>query len=257
VLVNSDEEIGSPGSGCLIEECARRVQLGLVFEPTLPDGHLVSSRKGSGSFSIRVRGRSAHAGRDFHHGRNAIVSAASIATQLHGLNGLWPEMTLNVARIEGGGPTNVVPDLAIVRFNIRYSDPSSEPEILQALETIVAQSGSEGIQVLLHGQFSSAPKVLDERGERMLEAVRDCGLELGLDLHWQPSGGACDGNRLAACGVPNVDALGVRGGRIHSPEEFVLLDSLTERAKLTALFLMRLADGEFADLWAATRSDES
>jgi glutamate carboxypeptidase len=248
VLINADEEIGSPGSRHLFEDCAKRVQFGLLFEPTLQGGHLVSSRKGSGNFSIVVRGRSAHAGRDFQQGRNAVVAAAAMTAQLHGLNGRWPDLTLNVAGIDGGGPFNVVPDLAVVRFNIRYGDAGQGLEIQNTLKEIAARNVADGVQVSLHGEFSSPPKPLDQAGTKLLEAFRDCGTELSLDLRWQPSGGACDGNRLAACGVPNVDSLGVHGGKIHSPEEFVLLDSLPERAKLTALFLMRLADGEFSDL---------
>ena len=79
---------------------------------------------------------------------------------------------------------------------------------------------------------------------RLLEHFSACGREIGLDLHWRNSGGTCDGNRLAAAGLPNVDSLGPRGGNLHSPEEFLLLDSLAERAKLSALLLMKLAAGQ-------------
>jgi glutamate carboxypeptidase len=85
---------------------------------------------------------------------------------------------------------------------------------------------------------------LDEGTHQLLEAVADCGRLLGLDLSWRPSGGVCDGNRLAAAGLPTVDTLGPRGGELHSPREYVRLDSLVERAKLTALLLMRLAAGD-------------
>jgi glutamate carboxypeptidase len=74
-----------------------------------------------------------------------------------------------------------------------------------------------------------------------MEMVESCGRDLGLPIDWRDSGGASDGNKLAAAGLPNIDTLGPRGGNIHSPEEFLLLDSLVERAKLTALLLMKLA----------------
>ena len=119
VLLNPDEEIGSPGSASLLADTARDCQFGLLFEPALPDGALVNRRRGSGNFSIIVRGRAAHVGRDFEAGRSALVAAAKISLQLHSLNQSLPGVTLNVGAIDGGGPANVVPDLAICRINIR------------------------------------------------------------------------------------------------------------------------------------------
>jgi glutamate carboxypeptidase len=247
VILNSDEEIGSPGSAGIFHEAAKNAQLGLLFEPSLPGGDLVSSRKGSGNFSVVARGRSAHSGRDFSNGRNAIVAAAEVASHLHQLTGHWPGMTLNAARIDGGGPSNIVPALAILRFNIRYLQQEHEPQILAAIHEVLRDVESQmGVALELHGEFRSPPKPCDALTQQLLTQFHACGKSLGLDLHWSPSGGACDGNRLAAWGLPNVDTLGVRGGQIHSPEEFVLLESLPERAKLTALFLMQLADGTFS-----------
>jgi len=244
VIINSDEEIGSPGSSGLYEQAAARVQCGLLFEPSLPDGRLVSSRKGSGNFSIVARGRAAHSGRDFEQGINAIVGAAEVSAQLHRLTGHWDGLTLNVARIDGGSPSNIVPNTGVIRFNIRYHDRRQETEILKTIEDILArESHRSGVKYELHGQFSSPPKLEDAQTLQLLKQLQACGKSLGLELDWMASGGACDGNRLASFGVPNVDTLGVRGGKIHSSEEFVLLDSLTERARLTALFLMQLADG--------------
>jgi len=244
VIVNSDEEIGSPGSTPLFQHAAQTADLGLLFEPSLPQGSLVSSRKGTGNFSIVIRGQSAHSGRDFHLGRNAIVAAATITGELHRLNGRWPEMTLNVARIDGGGPSNMVPALAVIRLNIRYTAIEQEPEILKAIDEILAQTAErQGVTAIRHGQFTTPPKLKTPELDALFHQFQSCGEELGTALNWESSGGSCDGNRLAAFGVPNLDTLGVRGGKIHSPDEFVLLDSLVERAKLTALYLMRLADG--------------
>ena len=70
--------------------------------------------------------------------------------------------------------------------------------------------------------------------------------DLGQNIAWKPSGGVCDGNNIAACGVPVVDTMGVRGGAIHSPEEYLIVASLAERAALSALVLTRLASGDLA-----------
>src|SRR5207237_804336 len=96
----------------------------------------------------------------------------------------------------------------------------------------------------IHGSFTAPPKPLEAPTRALLEHVAACGRELSLPIAWRDSGGTCDGNRLAAAGLPNVDSLGPRGGNLHSPKEFLLLDSLTERAKLTALLLMKLAAGQ-------------
>ncbi len=85
------------------------------------------------------------------------------------------------------------------------------------------------------------PKYLDKNQEKLFKLVKECGKELNMDINWKSAGGVCDGNNLAASGLPVVDTLGVRGGCIHSDKEFVHLNSLAERAKLSTLILYKLA----------------
>lgn len=249
VLINPDEEIGSPGSLDLLHEAAKRNQIGLVFEPGFPDGSLVSERKGSGNFSGVIRGKSAHAGRDFHAGRNAIVAASDFALAAHRLNGSIPEMTLNVGRIDGGGPTNVVPELGIVRFNIRIARTEDQAPIHAELDGIAAEvAARHQVSAKLHGGFLSPPKLLDDRTRVFCQRIELCGKELGIPIKWTRSGGVSDGNKLSAAGLPVLDTLGPYGGNLHSPQEYVHLPSLTERAKLCALLLLKFATGEF-EIW--------
>lgn len=246
VLINPDEEIGSPGSASLLKKLAKSADVGLVYEPCLPNGNLVGERKGSGNFTLIIRGRSAHAGRDFFSGRNAIVAAAACVTRLNALSNPKKEITVNVGKIDGGGAVNVVPELAIVRFNIRLKKNSQQKYILGEVRKIIqAVSKRNGVKIRLSGKFSAPPKNLDKRSLRLFKQFKSCGKTLGMDIHWQPSGGVCDGNRLAAEGLPTVDTLGVRGGNLHSPQEYMDIDSLVKRAKLSALFLMRFANGEY------------
>jgi glutamate carboxypeptidase len=244
VLLNPDEEIGSPGSAHLLVESARRNQIGLVFEPAIGDGNLVDSRKGSGNFTIVVHGKAAHAGRDFSAGRNAIVALSEIVTKLHALNDTLPGIIINIGKIDGGGAVNVVPDLAIARVNVRTTLPEDESKLREQFNRILAEANQRnGIHATLHGGLSSPPKPLDSKSRTLLDHILACGRELGLNLSSQPSGGTSDGNKLAAAGLPVIDSLGPRGGKLHSPEEFLYIDSLPERAKLTALVLMKFADG--------------
>lgn len=245
VLINPDEEIGSPGSAPLFVEAAGRCAMGLVYEPSLPDGTLVAGRKGSGNFTVLVRGKAAHAGREFDKGRNAVALLAEITAALHGLNGQRPGVTLNVARIRGGEALNVVPDLATLGFNVRMQTIEEQAWLRDKIEEIeVSFRNRNGYSVELHGGFTRPPKPVSEGIAQMQEMLASCGNMLGISIGWQDTGGCCDGNNLAAAGLPNIDTLGVRGGNIHSDREYVLLDSLVERAKLSALLLMRLASGD-------------
>jgi glutamate carboxypeptidase len=243
VLVNPDEEIGSPGSGALLVEAARDNHIGLVFEPSLPDGNLVGDRKGSGNYKVTVRGRAAHAGREPHMGRNAINALARFIVELNEAseNGI----TINVGYIEGGGPVNVVPDLAACRFNVRVMTLEDQVYFEEHVDGLVREFNRlDGICLDLEGNFARPPKPLDNRTVRLLSHIAECGSDLGLTLDWRSSGGSCDGNNLAAAGLPTVDSLGPTGGGIHSAEEYVMIDSLIERAQLNALLLMKLGAGE-------------
>ena len=255
ILLNPDEELGSPGSAPLLREAAGRNHLGLLFEPCLPDGNLVGARKGSGNFAAVIRGRAAHAGRDPHLGRNAIHAMAEWIVELNRFGATRPGLNVNVGKVEGGGPLNRVPDLAIARFNLRAQDAEDQAAAEDFLRgSAAAFAAREGYSLELHGHFASPPKPMDGPMEGLLTAIRACGKDLGLDLSWRPSGGVSDGNKLAAAGLPNVDTLGGRGDSIHGPKEWLAAESLAERARLTALLLMRLGSGELA--WPAARTGQ-
>jgi glutamate carboxypeptidase len=245
VILNADEEIGSPGSAPILFDAARRAQFAMVYEPAMADGTLAGARKGSGNFSAIFSGRAAHAGRDHAAGRNAIAEAARFAAAIDALTGAREGLTVNVAKIDGGGPNNVVPDNAVVRFNARIDRAEDADWFLaETRRRLVETSARDGYRAHLHGSFARPPKPMTPQLEAFFRALKDCGVELGLDIGWKASGGVCDGNNIAAAGVPVIDTLGARGGAIHSAEEFVKLDSLEERAKLSALLLLRIAAGD-------------
>jgi glutamate carboxypeptidase len=240
VLINSDEETGSHASARLIAELAQGKVAALTYEPALPDGTLAGARPGSGNFSIIIHGKAAHAGRNPEDGRNALVAAADLAVRLAAAKA--PGLKVNPARIDGGGPNNVVPDLAILRVNLR---PMTRNDMTLATDVIrnavAAIKRDHDVCCHVHGGFNRPPKPLDAAAEKLFNLVRDCGSELGLAINWRPTGGVCDGNNIAACGIPVVDTMGPRGGAIHSDEEFLIVDSLSERARLSALTLLRIA----------------
>ncbi len=240
VMINSDEEVGSPSSAPLIAELAKGKIAALTYEPALPDGTLAGERAGSGNFSIIFTGKSAHAGRNPDDGRNALLAAADLALRLKALT--REGLTVNPARIEGGSPNNVVPDHAVLRVNFRPKTPEIVAETEKLLRNMVAAIEREhGVSAHLHGSFGRPPKPIDEGAAKLFGLVKQCGADIGLEIAWKSTGGVCDGNNIAACGVPVVDTMGVRGGSIHSADEFLITESLVERARLSALTIMRVA----------------
>lgn len=242
-LLSPDEETGSLASAHLLAELGAAAHVGMTYEPALADGTLVSGRKGSGNFHVRVTGRAAHAGRDFASGRNAILAAARIAQALGALNGRREGVTVNVARIDGGAPLNMVPDVAVLRFNARLPDAEAESWLMRGIEEALAEGRRDGIEAELHGGITRKPKPFVPAQQRLFEAVRETGALIGQSLQWAPSGGVCEGNNLFAAGLPGIDTLGVRGGDIHSEREYAWGDSFAERAQLSALLLAKLAEG--------------
>jgi len=244
VVINSDEEVGSPGSAALIAAAARGKRAALTYEPSaLPDGTLAGARPGSGNFSVFVAGRGAHAGRNPEEGRNAVLAAADLALRLAAAKRAG--LSVNPARIDGGGPNNVVPDKAVLRVNLRPQTPALQVAAQRLLdEAVAAVAATHDVAIHVHGGFGRAPKPVDAEAQKLFELVRRCGADLGQEIGWRDSGGVCDGNNIAACGVPVVDTMGARGGAIHSDQEYLIVGSLVERAQLSALTILRLARGE-------------
>ena len=241
ILINSDEEVGSPSSAKLIAQLAQNKLAALTYEPALPDGTLAGERGGSGNFSIIIAGKSAHAGRNPDDGRNALLAAADLALRLKQLS--REGLSVNPAKIDGGGPNNVVPDHAILRVNFRPRTPEIVQQTDLDLRRVIADIQREhDVRAHLHGSFGRPPKPIDDEAAKLFGLVKQCGADLGITVAWRSSGGVCDGNNIAACGVPVVDTMGVRGGSIHSSDEFLIVESLVERAQLSALTIMRLSE---------------
>jgi len=246
VLMSPDEEIGSPGSSTILAELGRRSHIGLTYEPALADGSMAGARKGSGNFSLVIKGRAAHAGREHHIGRNAIAAMAEFIGGIEALNGQREGVTFNIAKIDGGGAFNIVPELAIGRFNVRMKETEDMAWIERCLEALVTKlNQKDGIHAHMHGGFTRPPKPMAPANAQVFKWVKQAGGLLGQEIKWSPSGGVCEGNNLWAASCPNVDTLGVRGGDIHSDREFMKISSLVERARLSSVILMKLASGEF------------
>ena len=245
IVVTPDEEIGNFASaGALTEAASSGALIGMTYEPCMESGAMSGGRKGSAVYDVVFRGRAAHAGRSHAEGRSAIAAAAAFVAGIENLNGRYEGVTLNTGKIDGGNAVNIVPDLAIVRFGARAPDAEAaawaDTQIRQLMGEIEKR---DGISAHIHGGFYRPPKPRNSAQQALFDAVAGTGRAIGLELEFIDTGGVCEGNNIFAAGVPNVDTLGVLGGRIHSTEEFVETSSFAKRGALSALLLNRLADG--------------
>lgn len=240
IFINPDEEIGSPGSRTLWEEKGKKATIGLLFEPSFADGAIVDKRKGSFSFKVEVKGTPAHVGRDFDKGRSAIFAIAEFISASSLLSKTFSDLTLNVGELHSDSPTNVVAEIASCSINIRsfsYADLLQMKDNLMDLSLKISHATETTI--LLSPLVEKQPKPFSEGTKKLFEELSLCAAVLNTKLTTKSSGGLSDGNILAEVNLPCIDTLGVIGGNLHTPEEYMEIESMIERAKLVFLFLCR------------------
>lgn len=241
VLIVSDEEVGSIASSSYLGTSARNNDFGLLYEPALPDGSIVKSRKGVGSYTMVFRGVSAHAGRCFNDGLNAFYGVSDFINWSKNMMEINKDLIINLGKVEGGGPNNVVPDLAIARFNARVSTKKQRTEFEHQLEIFNRRMRKKYPGTELHGKFTSPPKPYSAKAKKIVSGLQDCAKQLNMPkIKLVATGGASDGNKLNGFGLPNIDSLGPIGDGMHSRDEYVLIDSIKQRTKLSALYLYNI-----------------
>lgn len=232
VLCNSDEEIGSPASRPWIEKMCAGALAALVFEGGGPDKSVVTGRKGRLGLELTVRGRAGHAAKGGPKS-SAILELAHKIVALEGLND-GREITLNVGQVAGGIGPNTVPELATAALDARFLTPAGQERLERDLARIVGGASVANTSAAL-SVTSGRPAMPQSAGNRRLHAVaRDQARALGYDLPEELRSGVSDANFIAGIGVPVLDGLGPVGDLDHSDLEFILKDTLLERAALTA-----------------------
>lgn len=239
VLLNPDEEIGSPASRKITERLARKCSAVLVLEPSAgPKGACKTARKGVGDYLVRVRGKAAHAGLDFQKGANAITELAHQLTKIADLTDLDRGTTLNPGIIRGGTRTNVVPDLAEAEIDLRVTSRKEAERLerqIQALEPRDKRCQLEIAGGLNRDPFERTPAVV-----ALYEKARDIAKELSFDLLETAVGGGSDGNFTAGIGIPTLDGLGAVGEGAHALHEHVVLPEIPRRAAMLARLIERI-----------------
>lgn len=241
LFINTDEEIGSLASSASLIEHSKRALVALVFEPALNTmGDLAKARPGSAHFTVVAHGIKAHAGRDFDKGRNAILLLSRALLAIKALETNHPGLTINPGFIQGGEALNQVPSIAGAKIEIRIRNKKDETYIQEALKNISKNLSTDGLHLEITGHFHRPLKIISPATEMLFKRTKKLAKYLNLDLKWQDTGGCCDGNQLANH-LPVLDTLGVIGGEIHTSNEYICLDSLTERSQLATLLLHDLA----------------
>lgn len=236
VLVNSDEEIGSPESTRHIRRLAQAVQRVFVLEPGFgPQGHLKTARKGVLRFAVAVQGKSAHAGLAPQEGVSAILELSHIIQQLFALNDWAHGISVNVGEVSGGTRPNVVAHEARAVVDVRVPTVADAERISAAILGLRATLPGASVKAVQID--ASLPLEPTPRNQRLWQQAQAAGRLLGLELEGVAVGGASDGNTTSQY-TATLDGLGPVGDGAHAAHEHVLVDSLPERAALLALLLL-------------------
>lgn len=236
VLVNSDEEIGSPESGRVIRRLARRVVRAFIPEPSMgPEGRVKTTRKGWSRFTLKVTGRAAHAGLDPEGGASAILELAHLIQALHAMTDLEEGVTVNVGVIRGGSRSNVIAPEASAEVDIRVLRQAQAREVEEAIRSLDTTVPGTSLEVVARG---AVPPLEPTPGNRALwEAARKAARDVGLTLEETTAGGGSDGNTTSLY-TPTLDGIGAVGDGAHAPHEFLFVDRHVERCALLARLLL-------------------
>ncbi len=242
VVINTDEEVGSPSSHPLFAAIAPRLTGALVFEAGRARDEIVTARKGTGSFTIVAHGRAAHSGLAHADGVNAIEALAHAIIEVEARTDYARGVTFNVGLVEGGTSANTVPPEARCRIDARYIEPADAAWGQAALEAAVAAVSLperlRGATLALSGRFHRPPMVETAASRALLARYGAKAVGVGLSDRAAPlQGGGSDANLLAAAGVPTIDGLGPAGSGIHRTDERCSLDSLRRRTVALAQLL--------------------
>lgn len=235
VLVNSDEEIGSPDSTRHLRRLASGAARALILEPSFGRaGALKTARKGVGRFELRILGRASHAGLAPEKGASAILELSHQVQSLFALNDPERGVTVNVGTIDGGLRPNVIAPEATAVVEARVPSAAAATEVEAAIRGLRPQL--EDVTIEVEGGFGRPPLERTPRNRELWEAAREAAGDLGIELGEAAVGGASDGNTTSRF-TATLDGLGPVGEGAHSPDEYVLVSRMPERAALLTLLL--------------------
>jgi len=234
LLLNPDEEVGSPVSRPITEKLAQQCGAVLVLEPAQGLA-LKTARKGTGNWRICVRGVAAHAGVDFKKGANALLELARIIETVSSWTDLRRGLTVSVGVAAGGTKMNVVPAHAWAEVDVRIARKADGPRIERKFAALKPKDKRCSLE--LTGGINRPPMERLRGTVRLFKQAQAIATELGFALDEAATGGASDGNFTAALGIPTLDGLGAVGDGAHARHESVIVEHLAPRTALLAALL--------------------
>jgi glutamate carboxypeptidase len=238
-LFVSDEEVGSHTSQEHIEREARRARFVLVTEPSREGGRIVTARKGTARFDLKIHGKAAHSGSRHEDGRSAVKELARQILDLEGMTDYATGVTVNVGHIGGGTRANVVADHAWAEIDMRV--PNQEVGNPAIARVLAAKPYDPEVTLEMTGGLNRPGYEKSPAIAQLFEHARGLAEEIGFDLRDLKTGGGSDGNFTAALGVPTLDGLGVDGKDAHTLNEQLYVSSLVPRATLLLRLMETLA----------------
>jgi glutamate carboxypeptidase len=234
LLLNSDEEIGSPISRPITESIAAECSAVYVLEPAQGLAYK-TARKGTGNWRIEVSGIAAHAGVDFEKGASAIREMARIVEKVSGFTDLKRGLTVSVGLAGGGSKTNVIPAEAWAEIDVRIARKADGPRIERKFA--VLKPLDKRCTLTLTGGINRPPMERTRGTVSLYRRARALAQELGFQLDEAATGGASDGNFTSALGIPTLDGMGAVGEGAHARHESIVIEHLAPRTALLAAML--------------------
>jgi glutamate carboxypeptidase len=234
LLLNSDEEVGSPISRAITERLALESAAVLVLEPAQGLAYK-TARKGVGQYHVQVTGVGAHSGVDFERGHSAVLELAKLVQTISNFTNLDRKLTVNCGVIAGGTRSNVVASSAYAEVDVRIAKASDAAYVEKLFRGL--KVSDPRCKLTITGGINRPPMERKAGTIALFKKARSLAAELGFVLQEAATGGGSDGNFTAALGVPTLDGMGAVGEGAHASHESVIIEHLVPRTALLAAMI--------------------
>lgn len=241
LMMTSDEEIGSPSCRDIIVEHARAARAVFNSEPARPTGNVVIARRGGMALELTIEGKAAHSGGNFAEGISAIEELAQKISALHALTNVDAGYTVNVGVVAGGQSHNTVAPSASALIDCRFITPLQRDALKANIDEIVERSFVAGTRSKLAIRAQFEPMVANDGTRELLQAYQASAAELGIAVEGEFSGGCADSGFSHNAGCPSLCGTGPMGWQAHTPQEYLSIESLVQRAQILAGAVARIA----------------
>jgi len=234
LLLNSEEEVGSPVSRAITERLASRSEAVFVLEPAQGLAYK-TARKGVGHYNVEVTGIGAHSGVDFERGHSAVLELAKLVQTISGFTKLDRKLTVNCGVIAGGTRSNVVASQAHAEVDVRIAKASDGAYVEKLFRRL--KVSDPHCKLTITGGINRPPMERKAGTIALFTRARELAAQLGFQLDEAATGGGSDGNFTAALGIPTLDGMGAVGDGAHAAHESVVIEHLVPRTALLAAMI--------------------